>query len=161
VNLTTIESPSLGTSEQWVIFARQLVAGRDRAEEKPPGEAVWLSNRPAQAIRKRWKTLPRHRAQQSLAKPGQSFHPYIKRREGVSECGLAKISRSKNAGLAFCTRIWFAGSFGLHLRARIHAERTISEDEFKVSSSIKSQAGSQLAESDDPIESWEQDALGR
>lgn len=57
--------------------------------------------------------------------------------------------------------IWFAGSFGLHLRAKIHAERTISEDEFKVPSSIKSQSGSQLAESDDPIESWEQDALGR
>lgn len=57
--------------------------------------------------------------------------------------------------------VWFAGGFRLHLRARIYAERTIGEDELKVPSSVRSQAGSRLAESDDPIEFWEQDALGR
>jgi hypothetical protein len=57
--------------------------------------------------------------------------------------------------------VWVAGSFRLHLRARIYAERTVGEDEFKVPSSIRSHAGSRLAESDDPIEFWEQDALGR
>lgn len=56
---------------------------------------------------------------------------------------------------------WFVCSFALHLRARIYAERTIREEEFKVPSNVRSLAGSQLRESDDPIEFWEQDALGR
>ena len=57
--------------------------------------------------------------------------------------------------------IWFSSSFALYLLAEVHSRRTVREDEFKVPSSVKSVAGSQLVESDDPIESWEQDALGR
>jgi predicted KAP-like P-loop ATPase len=57
--------------------------------------------------------------------------------------------------------IWFSVSFLLYLAAKIRAERTVREDEFKVPSSVRSLAGSQLEESDDPIQSWAQDALGR
>jgi len=57
--------------------------------------------------------------------------------------------------------VWFGGSFALYMTAQIRAERTVLEAEFKVPSSIRSIAGSQLRESDDPIESWPQDALGR
>jgi predicted KAP-like P-loop ATPase len=56
---------------------------------------------------------------------------------------------------------WFFFSFVLYLVAKIHAERTVREDEFKVPSNVKALAGSQLSESDDPIQSWEQDTLGR
>lgn len=43
----------------------------------------------------------------------------------------------------------------------MRAARTVEEDEFKVPPSVRSLAGSQLEESDDPIKSWAQDALGR
>ncbi len=56
---------------------------------------------------------------------------------------------------------WFLVSFALYLAAKIRAERTVREDEFTVPSSIKSITGSELSESDDPIQSWAQDALGR
>jgi hypothetical protein len=52
-------------------------------------------------------------------------------------------------------------SFALYLMAKIHAERTVREDEFTVPANVKSLAGSELSESDDPIQSWAQDALGR
>ena len=56
---------------------------------------------------------------------------------------------------------WFCASFALYLAAIMRAERTVSETDFKVPSSVRAIAGSQLEESDDPIESWAQDALGR
>jgi hypothetical protein len=57
--------------------------------------------------------------------------------------------------------IWFLTGFALYLKARIHAERTVREDEFTVPLSVRSLAGSEPSESDDPILSWAQDALGR
>lgn len=57
--------------------------------------------------------------------------------------------------------ISFLVSFALYLKAAIHAERTVREDEFTVPPSVKTLVGSELSESDDPIRSWEQDALGR
>jgi predicted KAP-like P-loop ATPase len=64
--------------------------------------------------------------------------------------------------LAFGTiGFWFLFSFVLLLVARVRTERTVLETDFKVPSGIRSLAGSQLSESDDPIESWAQDALGR
>jgi hypothetical protein len=56
---------------------------------------------------------------------------------------------------------WFLVSFVLYLTAKIRAERTVREDEFTVPTIVKSLAGSELSESDDPIQSWPQDALGR
>jgi hypothetical protein len=62
-----------------------------------------------------------------------------------------------------CTAVstLFLCGFLLYLRAAIHAERTIKEEQFKVPASTRSLAGSQVVESDDPIQSWPQDALGR
>jgi len=57
--------------------------------------------------------------------------------------------------------LWFLVSFLLHLRANVRAARTILEDEFKVPAKTRSLAGSQLDWSDDPIQTWPQDALGR
>lgn len=57
--------------------------------------------------------------------------------------------------------LWFLISFLLHLRINVRSARTILEDEFKVSTSTKSLGGSQLDWSDDPIQTWPQDALGR
>jgi hypothetical protein len=57
--------------------------------------------------------------------------------------------------------IWSLTGFGLYLQARIRAERTFREEEFTVPLSVKSLVGSELSESDDPILSWAQDALGR
>ena len=57
--------------------------------------------------------------------------------------------------------VWFSAGFLLHMEARIHGERTVREDEFRVPLRIKSLSGSQLAESDDPIQSWAQDTLRR
>jgi hypothetical protein len=56
---------------------------------------------------------------------------------------------------------WFAASFLLFLRAHVHAARTIHEEEFTVPQSVRSLVGSQLEWSDDPIQTWAQDALGR
>lgn len=70
------------------------------------------------------------------------------------------LSHRVSLGCAF-GGMWFAGSFALHLRAKVHTERTIKETEIKVPSNKRSQAGAQLVESDEPIELWEQDALGR
>jgi hypothetical protein len=57
--------------------------------------------------------------------------------------------------------LWFLLGFVLYLMAKIRSERIVREEEFKVPSTVKSLAGSQLSESDDPIQSWPQDALGR
>jgi hypothetical protein len=56
---------------------------------------------------------------------------------------------------------WFSVGFYRHLRANLTAARTIGEEEFMVSSAVRSQAGSQLEWSDDPIQTWAQDAMGR
>ena len=63
-------------------------------------------------------------------------------------------------GLAAASTL-FLTSFILYSAAKVRAERTVLEEEFTVPSSIKSLAGSELSESDDPIQSWSQDALGR
>jgi hypothetical protein len=57
--------------------------------------------------------------------------------------------------------ISFAGSFVLHVKARIHAEDTPSEDALRVSQYERSFTGRQWSESDDPIRTWEEDAIGR
>jgi predicted KAP-like P-loop ATPase len=57
--------------------------------------------------------------------------------------------------------VWLVTSFFLHLRARVQAERGIPENEFKVSQSNRSIMGTELSDSDDPINTWAQDALGR
>jgi KAP family P-loop domain len=57
--------------------------------------------------------------------------------------------------------ICFLVSFALHLMQQVRAERDIREDEFAVPARIKSLAGTQLEWSDDPIQTWERDALGR
>ncbi len=56
---------------------------------------------------------------------------------------------------------WFLGSFRLYLRAKVRAARTVHEEEFTVPQSVRSLAGTQLEWSDDPIQTWTQDALGR
>jgi KAP family P-loop domain len=55
----------------------------------------------------------------------------------------------------------FLVSYLLYMWANVCAGRTIHEDEFRVPSSVRSLAGSQLEWSDDPIQTWPQDALGR
>jgi hypothetical protein len=57
--------------------------------------------------------------------------------------------------------VCFLSGFLLYLRAEIRRERTVGEDELIVPSSVRSLAGTQLEDSDDPIQSWAQDALGR
>jgi hypothetical protein len=49
----------------------------------------------------------------------------------------------------------------LYLKAEAHAEDTPREDDPRVSSQARSVAGRQLSESDDPIRTWGEDALGR
>jgi AAA ATPase domain len=56
---------------------------------------------------------------------------------------------------------WFLAGFILYIRANSYAARTIAEEEFRVSQSVRSTAGSQLEWSDDPIQTWTQDVLGR
>jgi hypothetical protein len=63
-------------------------------------------------------------------------------------------------GLTF-ELVWLAVGFLFHIRAQIHAERSISENEFKVSQNMRSIMGTELSDSDDPIHTWAQDALGR
>jgi hypothetical protein len=64
--------------------------------------------------------------------------------------------------LGLCFVIAYSlGSFRLFLRGSIDAARTVTEDEFIVPPKVRSLAGSQLEWSDDPIQSWAQDALGR
>jgi KAP family P-loop domain len=57
--------------------------------------------------------------------------------------------------------ISFSASFVLYLKARIRAEDTPREDDLRVSPHVRSLAGRQWLESDDPIRTWEEDALGR
>src|SRR5260370_41322481 len=65
------------------------------------------------------------------------------------------VATSKMISLSFLI------SFVLYMRARIRAEGTVREEDFKVSSSARSVAGTQLSESDDPIQTWAEDTLGR
>jgi predicted KAP-like P-loop ATPase len=55
----------------------------------------------------------------------------------------------------------FLIGFVLHMRGRIRAERTVHERDLKVPMSVRSLAGTQPTESDDPIQTWAEDALGR
>jgi predicted KAP-like P-loop ATPase len=55
----------------------------------------------------------------------------------------------------------FSSSFVLYLRARSHAEDTPAEDDLRVSSYTRSLAGTKWSASDDPIRTWEEDAIGR
>ena len=52
-------------------------------------------------------------------------------------------------------------SFRLYLRGNVRAARTIHEEEFTVPQHVRSIVGSALEWSDDPIQTWAQDALGR
>jgi hypothetical protein len=64
--------------------------------------------------------------------------------------------------LGICLAIaYFFGSFRLFLHSKLRAARTVTEAEFIVPSKVRSLAGSQLEWSDDPIQTWSQDALGR
>src|SRR5580704_5846024 len=63
-------------------------------------------------------------------------------------------------GCAFVA-VWLLASFSLYVGAKIRSERTVREAEFAVPPSVRSLAGTQLQESDDPIQSWAQDAVGR
>ena len=56
---------------------------------------------------------------------------------------------------------FFILSFLLFLRANVAAQRVVAEKELLVPSSKRHTAGARVPESDDPIESWEEDALGR
>jgi hypothetical protein len=55
----------------------------------------------------------------------------------------------------------FVLGYVLHLTARIHALRTLTEDDLRVPSRSRSAVGTEIAESDDPIQSWREDALNR
>lgn len=57
--------------------------------------------------------------------------------------------------------ILFAFSFVLHLMAKSRIQNTPSEDDLRVSMQARSLVGTQLSESDDPIRTWGEDALGR
>jgi len=57
--------------------------------------------------------------------------------------------------------LWFSFGFALYFKARIHSQRAMEESEFVVPSSIKSVAGSTSEWTDDPIQTWAQDTLGR
>ena len=57
--------------------------------------------------------------------------------------------------------ISFSASFILYLKGRVHAEDTPPEDDLRVSSHARSLVGRQWSESDDPIRTWEEDAIGR
>lgn len=56
---------------------------------------------------------------------------------------------------------WFVLGYSLHLAAKVHASRTLAEEDFRVPSHSRLLAGTETAESDDPIQSWREDALNR
>lgn len=81
-------------------------------------------------------------------------------------CTLGLLVRSPQAAV----RLWSIGkyvgaffvlSFLLFLKASVSAERVVSEEELLVPSYKRRTAGTRMPESDDPIETWEDDALGR
>jgi hypothetical protein len=76
---------------------------------------------------------------------------------------LLQTSHFKHHPILGCgtVGVWFLLGFVLYLVAKIRAERTVREDEFTVPTIMKSLAGTELSKSDDPIQSWPQDALGR
>ena len=84
----------------------------------------------------------------------------------VFGCTFVFLSRSASTPLALLTIAEYSIGFGvvsflLFLKANMSAKRRVSEEELLVPSSKRQTAGLRLPESDDPIESWEEDALGR
>jgi predicted KAP-like P-loop ATPase len=57
--------------------------------------------------------------------------------------------------------IFFSASFLLYLLARVQAVEIPSEDDLRVSSHMRSVIRTQWSESDDPIRTWAEDAIGR
>lgn len=55
----------------------------------------------------------------------------------------------------------YLASFALYVRAIIHAEDLPSEEDLRVSTHTRSLAATKWSESDDPIRTWKEDALGR
>jgi hypothetical protein len=51
--------------------------------------------------------------------------------------------------------------FNRHLHAKNNAEKKLSNQDIRVSSEVRSVAGTHLSESDEPIRTWAEDALGR
>jgi KAP family P-loop domain len=49
----------------------------------------------------------------------------------------------------------------LRIAAMVHGERTLNEDDLRVPTEARSVIGTAVSESDDPIQSWQEDALGR
>jgi hypothetical protein len=71
-------------------------------------------------------------------------------------------SMQRRLGFAATTlAISFAASFVLYLKGRIHADEIPAETDLKVSPHARSLVGRQWSESDDPIRTWEEDAVGR
>src|ERR1039458_4023813 len=68
--------------------------------------------------------------------------------------------RSRNQPTVFAEQ-GFLFSFVLYLEAKAHALGTSVEDDLRVSPHVRSLAGTQLSDSDDPISTWKEDALGR
>ena len=65
-------------------------------------------------------------------------------------------------GTHFATvTVFFVAGFLLHLAGKLNAERTLNEDDLRVPLQWRSLVGSELSESDDPIQHWQEDALGR
>jgi hypothetical protein len=57
--------------------------------------------------------------------------------------------------------IFFMLGYLLYLSAKMRGERTLTEEDLRVPFQTKSLVGTEVSESDDPIQSWRQDALGR
>lgn len=75
-------------------------------------------------------------------------------------CNFSSIQRRLLFAVATIV-ISFTASFVFYLRARVHAEDTPPEDALMVSPHVRFLVGKQWSESDDPIRTWEEDAIGR
>jgi hypothetical protein len=73
-------------------------------------------------------------------------------------CGT--VQRQLLVDLAVVAGCFLLG-FALHLAGRVHVERTLHEEDLRVPLESRSLAGTELSESDDPIQTWREDALGR
>jgi hypothetical protein len=76
--------------------------------------------------------------------------------------GLHSISLSSRVIaelVAICAALCIASI--LHIRATDAREQAPTEKDVQVSTEVKSRAGSEVTESDDPIDTWEEDTLGR
>jgi predicted KAP-like P-loop ATPase len=74
--------------------------------------------------------------------------------------GFASVRQRMIVASAFLL-VSFTCSFALYLMARIRAEDTLLEDQLRVSSRSTLSVKTQWGESDDPILTWEEDAIGR